>query len=118
MQRTGPGFGVRDFFGNDVNDATHSIGAVKRGHRAADDLDALNGLQRRQPALFNTRVVAVWAGASRTDAFAVHQEQGVLRGHAANTDITATSTAGDDDARDISQGIGNITVGFIFNLLF
>ena len=43
-------------------------------------------------------------------------EQGVLRGHAANTDITAASAASDDN--NISQGIGNITVGFIFNLLF
>ncbi len=46
------------------------------------------------------------------------EEQGVLRGHAANTDITAASAASDDNTRDISQGIGNITVGFIFNLLF
>ncbi|MOA28165.1 hypothetical protein D3C78_1490910 [compost metagenome] len=67
--------------------------------------------------MLNACVVAVRAGAAGVYAFAVDQDQGVFGGHAADADIAAAATAGNNDARHVFQRIGNIAVGFVFNLL-
>src|SRR5690606_37717202 len=81
---TGPG--VQHATGDDIDHAAHRVGAIQRRHRAADHLDALDRVQRRDV------VELVAAEVVRVDvavvvlATAVDQDQGVVRAHAAHRD--------------------------------
>src|SRR5690606_36912218 len=83
-QRAGPG--VQALAGDDVDHAAHGVGAVQGRHRAADHLDALDRVQRRDV------VALVAAEGVRIDvavvvlAAAVDQDQGGVRAHAAHRD--------------------------------
>lgn len=60
LNRTLAGDGTRpdiaNLAGDDVDDAAHGIGTVKRGHRAAHDLDAFDRRNRRHETLFEAGI--------------------------------------------------------------
>ncbi|MNM59032.1 hypothetical protein D3C81_702760 [compost metagenome] len=103
--------------GDDVDHPAHGVGAVQRRHRPAHHFDTFDSFQRWHPALLDTGAVTVRASGTRVLAFAVDQHQRVLGGHAANADVAGAGATGDHHARHIAQGIGDVTVGFVLDLL-
>jgi hypothetical protein len=93
----------RHFLGDDVDDAAHGIGSIERRHRSAHHLDALDGLQRRNVGLLEAGI-AIGPCIARALALAVHQDQGVGTGQAANEDVLLAGGTGNGDALDITSG--------------
>ena len=77
----GPGVGGR-FTQDHVDHATDGIGAVERGHRPADHLDALDGGHRNRGQVEVVGVVG-GQGVTRVDPPAIDQQQRVVRVQAA-----------------------------------
>ncbi len=108
---------LRHLARDDVDHAAHGVRAVQRGHGAAHHLDALDGLQRRNPALVRAGA-AVGLGLARAHALAVHQDQGVVGAHAAQRDVVGVVVRGrEDHAGHIAQGIVQVAVGALLQFL-
>src|SRR5690606_9284582 len=110
---------LRHLAGDDVHDATHGIGPVQRGHRAADHFDALDGREGRDEA---GRGVAETVGrdvARRVLTATVDQNQRVFAGHAADADVQIARLAGCAayvDALDVAKCVGQIDERFLFKV--
>jgi hypothetical protein len=99
-----------------VDHATQRLGAVQHRHRAADDLDALDVVDRDPVVL----VVAVADHAvAGTDALAVDQHQRVAAVHAAQVDRLAAADrpALDGDARFAAHGVEQVVGAARLDLL-
>jgi anaerobic selenocysteine-containing dehydrogenase len=95
-----------------VDHATQRLGAVQHRHRPADDLDALDVVDRDPVVL----VVAVADHAvAGTDALAVDQHQRVAAVHAAQVDglAAADRPALDGDARFAAHGVEQVVGAWV-----
>ncbi|MNS74759.1 hypothetical protein D3C72_1082430 [compost metagenome] len=114
---------VVEFFGDDIHHAARCAVTVTRGRRATNDFDALNHF-RRHPAGIATGIAfaapAQTDGVTAGDRFAVDQDQGVFRAHAANVDLAvvaalaAGGVPGQVHARHGTNDFGHVTSGRIF----
>src|SRR5690606_39038215 len=110
--RAGPG--VQALAGDDVDHAAHGVGAVQGRHRAADDLDPLDRVQRRDVVELVAAEVVRIDVAVVVLAAAVDQDQGVVRAHAAHGDrALAGLVAGlaDVHALQVAHGVQQGDVG-------
>ena len=76
-----------DLAGDDVDDPAHGVGAIKRRHRPAHHLDALDHVGRDPVQILAAQVGAIADVARVADATPVHQHQGVVVRQAANGDL-------------------------------
>ncbi len=113
-ERTAPRIGY--FLGDNVDNAAHGVRTVKRGHRTANDFDALDSVRWRQEALLKTGI-AVGAGVTSTLAFAVHEKQRIGAGKAANENVTFRCRSSNRNALNIFQRIGEIAIYALFQVL-
>src|SRR5690606_23691444 len=96
----------------------HGVGTVQSGSRATDDLDTLNGFERRQEVDRSAGLTTVQTeGVVTLQGTAVDQEQGVVGSHAANADRLFDTTTGNLYARHMLQGVGEVGVGFLLQLV-
>src|SRR5690606_28801102 len=110
---------VRDFLGDDIDHTTHGIRAIKRGHRAADHFDALDGRQGWHEAGTGFVKTIGRDVASRVLTTAVDQDQGVVAGHAAHADIKTaglTSTLANVYPFDFIQRLGQVAVALLLQI--
>ena len=110
----------RYFFGNDIDHAAHRAGTVAGGGRASQDGNGFDFFNRHPVAVAARVAFAAHTDAfrlARMDGFAVNQNQGVFRSHAAQVDLAFVATlAGGGVAGEVYTGhgadeFGNIVYG-------
>ena len=110
----------RHFFGNDIDHAAHRAGTVAGGGGASQDGDGFDFFNRYPVAVAARVAFAAHTDAfrlARMDGFAVNQNQGVFRSHAAQVDLAFVATlAGGGVAGEVYTGhgadeFGNIVYG-------
>src|SRR5690606_15726061 len=86
---------------HDLDDAARGLRAVERGAAAADDLDALDVLER------DARAVEAAVDAA-DGAVAVDEDERLLRMEAAHAQGRAGEAGHDLEARDLLEGLGDV----------
>ena len=108
-----------DLAGDDVDHPTKGVGAIQRGGGSADDLDALDFVQRRDVVeLVAAEVIGVDV-AVVVLAFAVNQHQGVVGAHAADADAALSRLVGgfaDVHPFQVADGIDQRQVGALLKV--
>ena len=97
-------------FGDDIYHPAHRAITVAGRRRAANHVDMVDHF-RRYPAGITSRISiaapAIAHGITAGHRFTIHQNQGVLRPHAANIDLTViTALAAGGVAGEVDAGLG------------
>src|SRR5690606_12931323 len=78
---------IGTFTSDDVDHAAHGFGPVERGHRAADDFDALDHRQWRQADLLAAIAAVGIDRAPGGNGTTIDQVQGIGGRHATDADV-------------------------------